>query len=211
MEKQDNLISSILDMQNSDPYVESDPYSISSIDSESSGNGFLDTIKNMSIITWILIILILAFLVFNIYIYLAKGTQDITNFFNSIKEKLFGKTDNTNKKNNISNEEDDVVPQNSDTKLPNENIKDTIPQADLLSNNELHHAVNASDKTHNNNQDYEAQEASSTVNSIGKPGWCYIGQDRGYRTCSQVGVSDTCMSGDIFPTHEVCVNPNLRV
>jgi hypothetical protein len=26
-----------------------------------------------------------------------------------------------------------------------------------------------------------------------------------------VGMNDTCMSGDIFPTSAVCVNPNLRV
>jgi hypothetical protein len=26
-----------------------------------------------------------------------------------------------------------------------------------------------------------------------------------------VGEEDTCMSGDIFPTHAVCINPRLRV
>jgi len=26
----------------------------------------------------------------------------------------------------------------------------------------------------------------------------------------QVGVNDECMSGDVFPTNDVCVNPNLR-
>jgi hypothetical protein len=46
--------------------------------------------------------------------------------------------------------------------------------------------------------------------SSGKAGWCYIGDDLGVRTCSQVGINDTCLSGDIFPSQEICMNPNLR-
>jgi len=47
--------------------------------------------------------------------------------------------------------------------------------------------------------------------ATGKAGWCFIGDDRNIRACAQVGVNDMCMSGDIFPTQEVCMNPNLRV
>ena len=43
-----------------------------------------------------------------------------------------------------------------------------------------------------------------------KTGHCYIGEDRGFRSCIEVGEGDICMSGDIFPTREICVNPNLR-
>ena len=41
-------------------------------------------------------------------------------------------------------------------------------------------------------------------------GYCYVGEDRGFRTCIEVGESTKCMSGEIFPTREVCVNPRLR-
>lgn len=44
----------------------------------------------------------------------------------------------------------------------------------------------------------------------GKAGYCYIGEDRGFRSCVKVGQMDQCMSGDIFPTEEICINPNLR-
>ena len=50
--------------------------------------------------------------------------------------------------------------------------------------------------------DYIADESASKV------GWCYIGEDRNYRSCAYT--SDTCMSGNIFPTQELCINPNLR-
>jgi hypothetical protein len=43
-----------------------------------------------------------------------------------------------------------------------------------------------------------------------KSGFCYIGEDRGFRSCISVGEGDNCMSGDIFPSREVCINPNLR-
>ena len=43
-----------------------------------------------------------------------------------------------------------------------------------------------------------------------KAGFCYIGEDRGFRSCIDVGEGDVCMSGDIFPTEAVCINPNLR-
>jgi len=43
-----------------------------------------------------------------------------------------------------------------------------------------------------------------------KSGHCYIGEDRGFRSCIEVGEGDVCMSGDIFPTRAICVNPNLR-
>jgi len=52
---------------------------------------------------------------------------------------------------------------------------------------------------------------SSTQRSgPGKSGYCYIGEDRGFRSCIQVKEGDTCMSGDIFPSQDICVNPSLR-
>jgi hypothetical protein len=44
----------------------------------------------------------------------------------------------------------------------------------------------------------------------GKSGYCYIGEDRGFRSCIQVKDGDMCMSGDIFPSQAICVNPSLR-
>lgn len=51
---------------------------------------------------------------------------------------------------------------------------------------------------------------SKTQSKASKTGFCYIGEDRGFRSCIRVNEGDTCMSGDIFPTKELCINPNLR-
>jgi len=44
----------------------------------------------------------------------------------------------------------------------------------------------------------------------GKGGYCYIGEDNGIRSCLRVSNASDCMSGEIFPTRDVCINPNLR-
>ena len=55
-------------------------------------------------------------------------------------------------------------------------------------------------------------DATSSTQRSGpsKSGYCYIGEDRGFRSCIQVKDGDTCMSGDIFPSQAICVNPSLR-
>jgi hypothetical protein len=57
----------------------------------------------------------------------------------------------------------------------------------------------------------QADDALSSIQGGGKAGWCYIGMEKGYRSCASVEASDQCMSGEIFPTQDVCVNPSLRV
>lgn len=42
-------------------------------------------------------------------------------------------------------------------------------------------------------------------------GFCYIGEDNGgIRSCLRVERGEKCMSEQIYPTMDVCVNPNLR-
>ena len=62
--------------------------------------------------------------------------------------------------------------------------------------------------------DYPMPDDAGSVTQLSKAknksGFCYIGEDRGFRSCISVGEGDTCMSGDIFPSQELCINPNLR-
>ena len=53
-------------------------------------------------------------------------------------------------------------------------------------------------------------DSRSSIQTTGKSGWCYIGEEQGIRTCSEIGVNDVCMSGDVFPNQSICMNPNLR-
>jgi hypothetical protein len=105
-------------------------------------------------------------------------------------------------------------PINTNSVTPNSNLKGqpiNQKQIDIMQQTSLNRALNASQsqQQQQQQQDYQANEATSSVHG-GKSGWCYVGEERGYRTCAQVGVNDTCMSGDIFPSQEICVNPSLR-
>jgi len=230
MDNSSSLSNSILGSnQSTSDSIFSSPSSAISTDDSS---GFFDFFKNINWGTWLIIILVLAFLGFNIFVYLAKGTQDITNFFAPFLEKIFGTGASTvgqvvdvsaegakavvsgaaNVVNTGLTDVQNITPDglNANSSLPNQSIQSSIPQPDVTQNNALNKALNS--QQNSNEYDYEAHQASSSIHSggTGQAGWCYIGEDRGYRSCAKVGVNDTCMSGDIFPTNELCINPNLR-
>ena len=194
--------------------------------SSGDGSGFFDSLKSINLTTWLIIFLVLSFLGFNIFVYLAKGTQGITNFFAPLIEKIFGTTVSvTGQTVDVAAEGakavvggtasvvnaslsavQDITPNGAPSSLNTQSIQGTIQPPDVTTNNNLNRALNSSQQ----DQDYQANEASSSVGGSGQSGWCYIGEDRGFRSCSQVGVNDQCMSGDIFPSNELCINPNLR-
>ena len=216
----------------------------------SSINSFWERVQKMDLSTWIIIILVLALLGFNIFIYLGIAIHDITNFFKPIIIKIYqilglttknivditledsreivNKTANVYDKttNAIQNKLDNIsipisspiVPPFSSstakTSLSNDNIPSKNDLHDIMQTNYLNNALNNAAQENSSLQkiDYEADDSSSNIQrgSSNKSGWCFIGEDRGFRTCAQVGVNDTCMSGDIFPSNEICINPKLR-
>ena len=195
--------------------------------SSSNNGGFFESLKNINTTTWLLIILILAFLGFNIFSYLAKGTQTIADIFAPLTLKLFGTTAV------VAGQVVDISAEGAKAVVGETAgaieggltaIQNITPNGATASSSvkgqpinqqpsnqgdqsTLNRALNSSQIS---DQDYQANEASSSVHNNGKAGWCYIGDDRGFRSCAEVGVNDTCMSGDIFPSQEICMNPNLR-
>jgi hypothetical protein len=88
-------------------------------------------------------------------------------------------------------------------------------QKDTIREDNLNKALNSAkpNLTHKNEPSYNADDSYSSIQmskSSSKSGWCFIGEDRGFRSCIQVGNNDKCMSGDIFPSQEICINPKLR-
>jgi hypothetical protein len=68
-----------------------------------------------------------------------------------------------------------------------------------------------SDASTKNSSEPSPDQSRSSIQTTGKAGWCFIGDDHGVRSCSAIGVNDQCMSGDVFPNQAICMNPNLRV
>ena len=228
METSNSLTNSILQSASDTPLPS---YSTPSYGSTSEG-GFFDGLANITFSTWLIIILILAFLGFNIFSYLAEGTRDITGFFAPLMQKILGGAATVAGQTvdvaaegtkavvgGTANVLDagltaiqDITPNSASSSLSKQSVQGTMPQQDVTTNNALNKALNTSQQSQQggSNDDYEAHEAPSSVHSAGKAGWCFVGEDRGFRTCAEVGVNDDCMSGDIFPSQELCINPNLR-
>lgn len=159
--------------------------------------------------TIIIIILILAILGFNIFTYLAKGTEDIANIIETIFGpvlRFFGySTLQTTKQIVQTSAEGTTAGVNivADTAVSGINKLENVGTEDNLDK--------ALSNAKQSEQQVKPDEANSNIQYSGKAGWCYIGESNGTRTCAEIGVNDKCMSGDIFPTNDVCVNPNLRV
>ena len=57
-------------------------------------------------------------------------------------------------------------------------------------------------------------EPNSTTNPIqnnssAKSQWCLVGEYNGTRGCISVGDQDKCLSGQVFPSQQQCLNPTL--
>jgi hypothetical protein len=52
--------------------------------------------------------------------------------------------------------------------------------------------------------------SSTQKHQSGKAGYCYIGEDRGFRSCAKVEAGDKCMSGEVYARQEMCIDPTLR-
>jgi len=51
---------------------------------------------------------------------------------------------------------------------------------------------------------------SNNNHETGVEGYCFIGTDNGIRACAPVGKNNKCMSGEIFPSLQICMDPKLR-
>jgi hypothetical protein len=134
-----------------------------------------------------------------------KATGDIVgaNAQTSIKgsQQTDVYKDNDNNNNSRSNYESDHL-----------NHQQSQYNQSQFNQNKYHE--NQYNKYNKKNEDsFNADDSSSCIQSnksSNKAGWCFIGQDQGFRSCIQVGENYQCMSGDIFPSQEICVNPKLR-
>lgn len=151
-----------------------------------------------------ILVLLLAFIGFNIFEYFAKGLDAVSGilkpifaFFISLFAQIF----------NVSAEgveQTAAAAQKASTSIAKG------AERSKQANNDLTSTLNSSTRRQEETN-VQADDALSSIQGGGKAGWCYIGMEKGYRSCATVEASDQCMSGEIFPTQDVCVNPSLRV
>jgi hypothetical protein len=198
---------------------------------------------------WIVIILVLAFFGFNIFSYLAKGTQGLSDFLGKFIEVIGVAITNLIecivaffKKivGFLGFQLGDVIKTTTEAsaieaKAGIDEVSNTIvgaislgqgqgqgtpvqqqpqqPAQDQTLLQSMNQSLNQQKQSQSDQDNYYADDANSSIQSSkpsSKSGWCFIGEDRGFRSCIEVNQNDKCMSGDIFPSEDICVNPNLR-
>ena len=192
---------------------------------------------------WIFIFIILSILGINVFLYLQRGTQYITDIIayfaslvgttavNTTKEVIdvsntgikggsdiiTGTIDNSlDTVQNAASQVKGAITGNTTTQNAGSVNYTTVKQEkhDYNLDSALNNASsNIPENTEWSHPTYTSDDSYSTIQankSTSKNGWCYIGEDRGIRSCLKVGENDNCLSGDIFPSSEICINPNLR-
>lgn len=130
-----------------------------------------------------------------------KFKDNILSFFNNIF-KTSTENNNTDSKdeNQTTSESEPVTHSKPQTENNSENSNNT--------NKEIENALNQPPQ--NNFDEYQPDDSSSSIQNNSKTGYCFIGEDRGFRSCAYVGANDTCMSQQIYPRLDICQNPSLR-
>lgn len=195
--------------------------SINSMSTSSPGSASWYT-GHGTIITIILIVIILSLLGLNLFSYLAEGTDYLSWIVQKITRKLpvvakdvvnttlSGVDLGADVAVGAVKDAGDVLARELDlkrTKLWNDrdnNIKDAINSRDIPGINKFpqHEPLHS--------PNYKETTEDDNIQERKKPGYCYIGTDRGYRSCIKVNNVDDCESKKVFPTMDVCINPELR-
>jgi len=166
---------------------------------------------------WVLIIVLLTFLGVNVFLYLAQGSEFIASLLNPLLGTSLG----------VAGETVDVAAEGGKSavdivssvakiglletqsvakKAKNVNelssAKLDFGLPDVPDNNTLNRNINTKRKKERNVGSYEGTDTSGQ--------WCYVGEYNGIRNCRQLEKGDVCMSGNIFPNRDICINPTLR-
>lgn len=175
-----------------------------------------------SIIRYGLIIIILAFLGFNLFSFLGGVTDTTKGFLEPVFAFFgYGVGETVKQTSNIAAEgaktavdvaagtvDDAVTLMEKAVGVKNVQFN-RIDDKDTSTQQALNKAVKKQ-KASNIPEPDDSGSLTQQSRSPPKSGYCYIGEDRGFRSCIKVGEGDKCMSGDIFPSKEICINPSLR-
>ncbi len=170
-------------------------------DSGSGGGGYFKWIAGF------LVLVILAILGFNLFDYLGNIVQWVANTFGPMVKKVTSSLgiavgDTTSQTLNQSAE---------GAKSGISAVSGTLTSGITLLQQTLSgKQSNAETATQHSLGPVPDNSESGTQKTATKSAYCYIGNDRGFRNCVSVNEGDKCMSGNIFPTMDVCINPTIR-
>ena len=175
--------------------------SLSPPSSKSSSWYSLGGLTNRIWIKVLLVIILLGFIGINIFIYLGFSIKKIygilDKFVNTIKSILSG---------GKSKQKPNDKPNDKPNQKPKPNQKSPSLEKTMV---DLVDEIE-DPKSKLKKQEVKPDEDKTTIHTSAKSGYCNVGSWKGIRSCVKVSNANECISGDIFPTKDICINPSLR-
>ena len=161
-----------------------------------------------TVIRYLLIILVLAFLGFNLFAQLGKATESVTDVFKPFVSKVGAVVRST------------VDTSAAGTKGAVDVTAGAVDKAvDLVTGESGGGAGGGSASGSEEDATPQPEHRLPSPDTAGsrtqsnqppKSGYCYIGEDRGFRSCIKVNNTTKCMSGQVYATRAQCIDPELR-
>ena len=175
---------------------------------------------------WILLVILLAILGFNIFKYLAEGTELFASIMHPITSMFASITGDTTKTaaSTVSTGGKKIIETTADTTQSTidyatkglvggiDMLQDKLKSVSVVepeNENSMSETVKPNNGKAKQNNDTDSEPEPARTDSV-KGGYCYIGKINDTRYCSKVSSRNYCMSGDIYPSMDICVNRNLR-
>lgn len=164
----------------------------------------------------VLLCILTILLLYNIYLYINNEETLLDKVL-----KYLNINNNNNKKENEvkikpiikgSNKKMSKKKKNTDNHMDVKELA-LIEKYEKLPESELNKALQIQDSDKPENKAIPSPDLSSEsdIQKAKKSGYCFIGEDETGRKCISINASDKCMSGEIYPSMNICINPNLRV
>ena len=174
------------------------------IQSQPDGGGF----KN-GVIFILIVLLFFTFVGINLLDAFSGLLKNVNDVFSPILSQILSLIGNTT--GTAINKTADIVSDTAQTGI--EIAEDTVQDVgDLLikaskGDRKLDKAIAKSkSKSHEPDADTSENPIQNPI-SKGKNSWCLVGEFESRRGCIEVGDTSKCMSGQTFPTRELCMNP----
>ena len=150
--------------------------------------------------------IILSLLGYNLYLYLVEGTDILSKYFGITlwPYKKDVREEDTHEVSNVSNavkKTKDIITNAGDRIKDREKTDVQV----ALENNTQDNSNREKDNVEQDNTD-----SNMVFKGNNKGAYCYIGSENGTRSCVKIESGDSCQSKQIFPTLNMCINPNLR-
>ena len=184
-----------------------------SIPETSSSMSFGNITKN-TLILILVVILVLSLLGVNIFLLFGNILQDIVNFFRPVVSKSLSELGYAS--GTLIDNSSEIVADSAKTGI--DILHGTVDSVgDLL----IKASGQGSGATLDNKINQppiiaprppSPNETSNPIQSSSSPSksqWCLVGEYNGSRGCVNVSDQDKCLSGQVFPSQQICLNPNL--